>query len=167
MIIFPVVYIVGDILSEIYGYKKARKIILLGFLLNLLAVICYNIAIILPAPDYFTGQIAFQTVLSSTSRILVASFLAYIVGSLINSKVMVILKEKYYDKLFYRCIFSTLLGESCDAFIFITIAFIGTMPLNVLLIMIVAQALFKTIYEIIIYPITRKIILYVRELPLY
>lgn len=167
MIIFPVVYVTGDILSEIYGYEKTRKIILLGFMLNLLAVICYNIAIILPAPDYFTEQAAFQTVLSSTSRILLASFLAYIAGSLINSKIMVILKEKYYDKLFYRCIISTFFGESCDASIFITVAFIGTIPLSAVLIMIVTQALFKTMYEIIIYPVTRKIILYIRKLPPY
>lgn len=165
VIIFPVIYIVNDILAEVYGYQKAKRVILLGFFMNLVAVICYNITIIMPAPAFFTNSEAFSIVLGSTFRLLVASFAAYLAGSLLNAKVMVVLKKKYEDKLFLRCIASTLVGEGLDAIIFIFIGFLGTMPLEALLLMIVAQALFKTIYEIIIYPLTRYVIGHVKRLP--
>ena len=165
VIIFPVIYIVNDVLAEVYGYQKAKRVILLGFFMNLVAVICYNITIIMPAPAFFTNSEAFSIVLGSTFRLLVASFAAYLAGSLLNAKMMVVLKKKYEDKLFLRCIASTLVGEGLDAIIFIFIGFLGTMPLEALLLMIVAQALFKTIYEIIIYPLTRYVIGYVKRLP--
>lgn len=165
VILFPLVYIVNDILAEVYGYEKARKVIFLGFILNLLAVICYQIAICLPAPEYFTGQEAFATVLGNSLRVLLASFTAYIVGSLVNAKVMTVMKQKAEKHLFSRCILSTFCGEGLDAIIFITIAFYGTMPLIALISMIIAQALFKTVYEIIIYPATWKTIHFVKKLP--
>ena len=165
VVIFPLIYIVNDVLAEVYGYQKARKVILLGFFMNLVAVICYNITIWLPAPVFFENSEAFSIVLGSTLRLLVASFAAYLVGSLVNARLMVFLKEKSEDKLFFRCIVSTLAGEGLDAVIFIFIGFIGTMPLEALLLMIVAQALFKTIYEIIVYPLTRYVINTVKRLP--
>ncbi len=165
VIIFPVIYIVNDVLAEVYGYEKARNVILLGFLMNLVAVICYNVTIWLPAPVFFENSDAFSIVLGSTFRLLVASFAAYLVGSLVNAKMMVVLKKWDEDKLFLRCILSTLFGEGLDAIIFITIGFLGTMPLEALLLMIVAQALFKTIYEMIVYPLTRYVIGSVKALP--
>lgn len=165
VIIFPVIYIVNDVLAEVYGYKKARNVILLGFFMNLVAVICYNITIALPAPVFFENSNAFSAVLGSTFRLLVASFAAYLVGSLVNAKMMVVLKKWDEDKLFLRCILSTLFGEGLDAVIFITIGFLGTMPMEALVLMIVAQALFKTVYEIIVYPITRHVIDSVKALP--
>lgn len=165
VIIFPVIYIVNDVLAEVYGYKKARNVILLGFLMNLVAVICYNVTIALPAPVFFENSDAFSVVLGSTFRLLVASFAAYLVGSLVNAKMMVVLKKWDEDKLFLRCILSTLFGEGLDAIIFITIGFLGTMPMEALVLMIVAQALFKTVYEIIVYPITRHVIDSVKALP--
>lgn len=164
VIIFPIIYIVNDVLAECYGYQKARRVILLGFFMNLIAVICYNITILLPAPSFFESSDAFGIVLGSTLRLLIASFAAYIVGSLLNAKVMVYLKSKSEEKLFFRCIFSTLIGEGCDALIFITIGFWGMMPLNALIMMIVVQALFKTVYEIIVYPLTKIVILKVKRL---
>ena len=167
VIIFPVVYIVNDVLSEVYGFKKAREVIFLGFGINVLAVIAYSIAILLPSP-VFAAEIgeAFKTVLGSTPRILLASFLAYLAGSLVNAKVMVLMKAKHGEnKLALRCIFSTLIGEGIDACIFITIAFLATMPFNSLLVMIIAQALFKTLYECIVYPVTKIIIQKVKALP--
>lgn len=158
VIIFPIVYIVDDVLAEMYGFQKARKVIYLGFIMNLVAVILYNIAIMLPAPTFFTGAEAFKLVLSNSLRVLTASFTAYFFGSLLNAYVMVYLKKKAEKYLFARCILSTLLGEGLDAILFITIAFYGTMPLITLIGMIIAQALFKTGYEIIIYPLTRAII---------
>lgn len=165
VIIFPVIYIVDDVLAEIYGFRKARHVIYLGFIMNLVAVILYNIAIMLPAPTYFQGAEAFQMVLGNTLRVLIASFAAYFFGSLLNAYVMVYLKEKLEKYLFFRCIISTLCGEGLDAIIFITIAFYGTMPTTILLTMILAQALFKTVYEIIVYPITRLVINKVKSLP--
>ena len=165
VVIFPVIYIVNDVLAEIYGYEKARKVILLGFFMNLVAVICYQVTILLPAPVFFENSEAFSIVLGSTFRLLIASFAAYLVGSLVNAKLMVRLKKWDEDKLFFRCIISTLFGEGLDAVVFIFIGFLGTMPLEALLLMIVAQALFKTIYEIIVYPLTRTVIFKIRELP--
>ena len=165
VIIFPIIYIVNDVLAEVYGYEKARKVILLGFLMNLVAVICYNITIILPAPVFFENSDAFSVVLGSTLRLLVASFVAYLVGSLVNAKVMVLLKKWDEEKLFLRCIISTLFGEGLDAVIFIFIGFLATMPFEALILMIVAQALFKTIYEMIVYPLTRYVISAVKALP--
>lgn len=165
VVIFPVIYIVNDVLAEIYGYEKARKVIILGFLMNIVAVICYQITILLPAPVFFENSEAFSIVLGSTFRLLIASFAAYLVGSIVNAKLMVYLKKWDEDKLFFRCIVSTLFGEGLDAIVFIFIGFLGTMPLEALLLMIVAQALFKTIYEIIVYPLTRTVIIKIRELP--
>ena len=165
VVIFPVIYIVNDVLAEIYGYEKARKVILLGFFMNLVAVICYQITILLPAPAFFENSEAFSIVLGSTFRLLVASFAAYLAGSLVNAKVMVYLKKWDENKLFFRCMVSTLFGEGLDAIVFIFIGFLGTMPLEALLLMIVAQALFKTVYEIIVYPLTRTVIFKVRKLP--
>ncbi|MBE6492050.1 MAG: VUT family protein [Methanobrevibacter sp.] len=165
VVIFPVIYIVNDVLAEIYGYEKARKVILLGFFMNLVAVICYQITILLPAPAFFENSEAFSIVLGSTFRLLVARFAAYLAGSLVNAKVMVYLKKWDENKLFFRCIVSTLFGEGLDAIVFIFIGFLGTMPLEALLLMIVAQALFKTVYEIIVHPLTRTVIFKVRKLP--
>ncbi|MBE6498333.1 MAG: VUT family protein [Methanobrevibacter sp.] len=165
VIIFPIIYIVNDVLAEVYGYEKARKVILLGFLMNLVAVICYNITILLPAPEFFENSDAFGVVLGSTLRLLIASFIAYLAGSLVNAKLMVVLKKWNEEKLFFRCILSTLFGEGLDAIIFITIGFLGTMPVEALIIMIVAQALFKTVYEMIVYPLTRYVIGSVKALP--
>ena len=167
VIIFPLIYIVNDVLAECYGFKKARRAIYLGFFMNLIAVICYNVTMFLPAPAYFTGDSAFHTVLGSTLRLLVASFAAYLIGSLINAKLMVYLKGKYENKLFFRCISSTFAGEGLDALIFITIGFLGTMPVSALLTMIVAQALFKTAYEVVVYPLTRHVIHNVKDLKDY
>lgn len=159
VIMFPIVYIVNDILAELYDYKAVKNIILTGFIMNLLAVIAYKIAIILPSSLFFTGQEAFETVLSNSFRVLCASMIAYIVGSFTNLNIMKSMKNKDGEKnLAMRCIVSTLFGEGVDALCFILIAFIGTMPLGNLIIMIITQALFKVVYEIIFYPITKTII---------
>ena len=165
VIIFPVVYIINDVLAEVYGYEKARRVILLGFAMNLVAVICFQITIWLPAPSFFENSEAFAVVLGSTWRLLVAGFAAYLVGSLVNAKLMTYLKSWDEDKLFFRCIASTFFGESLDALVYITLAFFGTMPTEALISMIVVQALFKTLYEIIVYPVTRKVISSVKALP--
>ena len=163
VVIFPRVYIVGDVLTEIYGFTLAKRTIYLGFIINLIAVIAYQIAIFLPGTDLATSN-AFSIILGSTPRILIASLISYLVGSYVNAYFMKILKEKYTDYLFARCSISTLFGEGLDAIIFITIAFAGLMPNEVLITMIICQGAFKIIYEIIVYPITRTVINWIKSL---
>lgn len=166
VVLFPIVYIVNDVMAEIYGFRKARNIIFLGFAMNALAVAAYSIAIALPAPEYAAeGAAAFAATLGSTWRILIASFAAYLVGSIINAGIMVRMKARLEKYLMLRCVLSTLIGEGVDAVIFITIAFIGTMPLETLLVMIAAQAAFKTLFEVVFYPLTRVVIKRVEQLP--
>lgn len=165
IIIFPIVYILNDVLAEVYGYVKARRVILLGFFMNLVAVICFTITILFPAPAYFENSEAFRIVLGNTFRLLLAGFAAYLIGSLVNAKLMIYLKKWDEEKLFFRCIVSTFFGESLDALIYISLAFFGTMPIESLLLMIAAQALIKTLYEIICYPFTKIVINKVKSLP--
>lgn len=167
ILIFPIIYIIDDVLAEVYGYQKARRVILLGFFMNLIAVIFFNITIIMPAPPFFENAEAYSVVFGSTIRMLLASFLSYLIGSLVNAKVMVLLKEKSENKLFFRCISSTIVGGGLDALIFITIGFYGTMPLSSMIIMIIGQVFIKAIYEAIVYPFTRYVIGFIKALPEY
>lgn len=162
VILFPVVYITNDVLTEVFGFERTKSVILTGFVMNVVAVIGYDIAIRLPEPEFFEGQEAFQIVLSNSARVLAASMVSYIIGSLANASTME--KMKNGSSLFNRCVLSTFIGEGLDALIFITIAFIGTMPLASLLMMIACQALFKTLYEVVCYPATRTLILKARVL---
>lgn len=155
VLIFPVVYILNDMMAELFPLAKVRKGIFLAFGLNLLAVVLYEIAIVMPGLD--NG--AFGAVLGSSWRVLLASFTAYLVGSNMNALIMSKLHHKDGDKnLFLRCISSTIVGEFLDALIFIAIAFYGTMDNSVLLVMILSQAVFKILYEAVIYPVTRYVI---------
>ena len=160
VIIFPISYIVNDAISELYGFQKAKFTIYAGFIMNAIMVLAFTIASVIPAPVWWGNQEAFEAILGNTGRVLLASFIAYLVGSLLNSKVMVAMRDRAQNGkgLFLRCITSTLVGETVDACIFISIAFFGTMDGKSLLTMIVSQAAFKVVYEIIIYPITRIVI---------
>jgi len=159
---FPILFIVNDILSEIYGYKMAKNVIYLGFILNIIAVILYSIAIMLPSDS--PNAEAFSSILSTTPRLFIAGLISYLIGNIINSKIMVVLKEKYNDYLFVRCIASTVVGEAIDSIIFITVSFYGVFPGELIITMICCQVVFKVLYEIIAYPITRKIIIFVKRL---
>lgn len=159
---FPILFIVNDILSEIYGYKMAKNVIYLGFILNIIAVILYSIAIMLPSDS--PNAEAFSSILSTTPRLFIAGLISYLMSNIINSKIMVVLKEKYNDYLFVRCIASTVVGEAIDSIIFITVSFYGVFPGELIITMICCQVVFKVLYEIIAYPITRKIIIFVKRL---
>lgn len=165
VLIFPIVYIVNDVLAEIYGFKKSRSIIYLGFAMNAIAALVYFIAIQLPSPVYLqeVGD-AFKIILGSTPRLLVASFAAYLVGSLSNSWIMVRMKAQSENKLMWRCMLSTFIGEGLDSIIFVTIAFLGTLPISTLLIMILSQAVAKTVFEFVVYPITHTVIKRIKTL---
>lgn len=153
VIVFPVVYIVNDVLTECYGFKMAVKAIWIAFGLNLMAVMFFNIAVNLPTTiDYSSYNI----VLGNTLRPLIASVLAYLAGSFINAKIMDMFRN--HKSLMFRCVFSTLSGETIDAAIFISIMFIGVLDFKVVCTMIITQAIIKTLYEIVVYPITKKTI---------
>jgi queuosine precursor transporter len=127
-ILFPLAYLLGDVLTEVYGFKAARRIILLGFVCNLLAVAAIQIAIALPAAGFWTeNQEAYETVLGTTWRIFVASLCAYLVGELTNSLVLSRMKVATRGRfLWSRTIGSTIVGQALDSTIFVTLAFAGT-----------------------------------------
>ena len=164
VLVFPITYIIGDVLTEIYGYKKSKKIIIYGFTCNLIMVILFYIAMKLPYPEYYLNQDAFVAVLSSTPRLLLASFIGYLAGGLTNSYIMDYIKNKSKIKyLWFRTITSTIIGEFLDTSIFLIIGFIGTMKTNDLLFMIVCQSAAKTLYEIVLTPLTYKTIAYIKK----
>lgn len=161
VIIFPITYILSDLFSEVYGYKWSRLVCYLSFLANLLMVAVFSLVIITPSPGYWTNQDAFMTVLGSTPRVLIASFLAFIVGGLVDDLVFKKLKDKHPNDMKgfgFRAILSSLFGELADSLIFLPIAFLGQMPLKTLAIMTILQVVIKTGYEIIILPITRLVV---------
>lgn len=158
ILISPLIFIIQDVQSEIFGYKKAKKMIILGYLMNFLAIILYTLSIWLPSSGTYQNQGAFATILSTTPRITIASFIAYITGSLINSKIMTGLKMKYEKNLFFRAISSTIVGQFIDNMLFAIIAFYGILPNAAIISMIIGGTIFEVLYEIIFYPITKKII---------
>ena len=164
VVLFPITYIIGDVMTEVYGYRKARIIIWSGFGCNLFAVLVFLLAIILPYPSFWTNQEAFASVLGTTPRILLASLTGYLFGEFSNSIVLSRLKVVTNGKrLWVRTIVSTIIGELLDSVIFITIAFAGTMDFKELLLMILFQYLFKVLYEILCTPLTYFVIRKVKK----
>ena len=158
ILVSPLVFIIQDIQTEVYGYKKAKKMIILGYLMNFIAIMLYSFSILIPSSNTYTNQEAFITILGTTPRIAVASFIAYMIGALINSKVMENMKIKHEKNLFFRAISSTVVGQFIDNMLFAVIAFIGILPTQAIISMIVGGTLFEIIYEVIFYPITKKLI---------
>jgi len=163
IVIFPLSYIFGDILTEVYGYRQARKVIWLGFLCNLIAVIAFWVAGQIPALD--SGiQNAYERILGYTPRLLVASFLAYLVGEFANSFILAKMKIKTKGRfLWTRTIGSTLVGEGLDALIFITIAFGGTMSWALIVGIILTHWLVKTGYEVVATPFTYMVVNFLKK----
>ena len=157
-LVFPISYIINDIFSEVYGYDKTKKVIIFGFIMNLFMSLIFTLAIFLPAPVWYQNSEAFKTILGSTPRVFVASLFAYLLGSLINAKTMVVMKSNKNNKFGVRAILSTVFGELTDSIIFVFIAFIGSLTFKNILIMIVTQVVLKTLYEILCLPVTIKVI---------
>jgi len=158
-IIFPLSYIFGDVLTEVYGYRQARRVIWLGFFCNLIFVGAVWVAQVIPGAGFWDGQSAYERILGFTPRLLGASFLAYLVGEFANSFVLAKMKILTQGRwLWTRTIGSTLVGEGLDSLVFITFAFIGTMPGDLLLTTIVTQWLVKTGYEVLATPLTYKVV---------
>ncbi len=155
VIIFPLSYIIGDVLTEVYGYAAARRVIWLGFLCNLVAVIAIWIAGLLPPASFWQGQNAYAAILGYTPRLLGASFIAYLIGEFANSFVLAKMKVATNGRwLWTRTIGSTIVGEGLDSLVFISIAFAGVIPLEGLANAIVAQWGVKVAYEILATPLT-------------
>jgi len=164
VVIFPITYIFGDILTEVYGFKRARLVIWTGFAANLVVVGAIALAQVLPAASFWKGQGAYVQILGQTPRILAGSFAAYLVGEFLNSMVLSRLKLATNGRfLWTRTIGSTLVGQAADSSIFITIAFAGAIPHGALLSLIVTQWLFKVVYEIAATPLTYLIVGYLKR----
>jgi len=165
--IFPITYVLSDVFSEIYGYRWSRLTAYMAFAGNLFMVIVFSLVIITPAPDFWMHQEAFQTVLGTTPRVWVASMLAFLIGDLMNDKVFKRMKQKYpttHQGFGWRAIISSFAGEVIDSAIFLPLAFIGLMPVQNLIEMMFFQVLIKTGYEIIILPITYKVVKFISKL---
>ena len=159
--IFPITYVLSDLFSEVYGYRWSRITCYLAFAMNLLMVLLFSLVIVTPAPDYWTNQEAFQTVLGSTPRVLAASLLAFILGDMVNDKVFRRMKKNHPNELKgfgWRAILSSLVGELVDSLIFLPLAFLGQMPIATLAVMTICQVGIKTGYEVVILPITRLVV---------
>jgi len=164
VVIFPVTYIFGDVLTEVYGYRRMRMVIWLGFLANLLVVGAISLAQLLPAASFWKGQSAYVAILGQTPRLLLGSFAAYLAGEFLNS--LVLSRMKLLTKgrfLWTRTIGSTAVGQLADTGIFITIAFIGTVSGHSLLQLMIDQWLFKVIYEIAATPLTYLVVGYLKR----
>ena len=155
--VFPLSYIFGDILTEVYGYRLARRVIWLGFLCNLIFVFFVWLGQVLPAAPFWEGQEAYQRILGYTPRLLAASFLGYLVGEFVNSFILARMKIMTRGRwLWSRTIGSTIVGQGLDTSIFITVAFIGT-P-SFVPVMILYHWLAKTLIEALATPLTYVIV---------
>ncbi len=164
ILIFPLSYIIGDVLTEVYGYRQARRVIWLGFFCNFIAVVAIWLGQVLPAASFWDAQEAYRRILGYTPRLLFASFLAYLVGEFANAFVLAKMKIATGGRwLWIRTIGSTLVGQGLDSLVFITLAFLGTVPLAALILTIVTQWLAKSIYEAAVTPLTYAVVNFLKR----
>ena len=165
LLVFPISYIINDCISEVWGYKKARFVIWSGFAMNFIVVGIAQLAIILPSASFWEGGESFDFVFGMTPRIVVASLCAFLVGSFLNayimSKMKILSKGRHFS---FRAIVSTVAGESADSIIFFPIAFGGLMEKEELLLLIVTQAILKSLYEVLVLPVTIRVVRYVKKI---
>lgn len=163
VVIFPLSYLFGDVLTEVYGYGVARRVIWLGFFCNLIMVAAIWIAQGLPPAPFWKGQVAYEQILGFAPRLLLASFLAYLVGEFANSYILAKLKILTRGRwLWSRTIGSTVVGQALDSAVFVSVAFAGT-GVPDLTALIVAQWLFKSGYEIVATPLTYLVVNYLKR----
>ena len=155
IVIFPVSYILGDVLTEVWGYAATRKVIWLGFACNALMVAAIWAGGALPPAPFWKGQAAYDEILGQAPRILVASFIAYLIGEFANAYVLARLKIATAGRwLWVRTIGSTVVGEGLDSLVFVTLAFTGTVATGSLVVIVINQWLIKVVYEGIATPLT-------------
>ena len=167
-VVFPLSYIISDCIVEIYGFSRARFVIWLGFAMNLLVTLLLQLGLALPSHATWHHQEAMQIVFGATPRIFAASFTAFLCGSMVNAYVMSRMKSRSARPssvagFSLRAIMSTLWGEGVDSAIFFPLAFAGSLPWNVIATLCVTQALLKTLYEILVLPVTIKVVRILRN----
>lgn len=165
VIVFPFTYVLGDIFTEVYGFKKNKLVIWLSFLCNLLMVLSFMSVINMPYPSDFNDNESFKLVLGTTPRVLIGSLLGFLIGGFLNSMVLSKLKVKTKGKyLALRTILSTIIGETADTFVFSIFVFIGTLPSAVIMGMVIGESIIKIIIEIVFTPVTYKIINRIKQI---
>ncbi len=159
IILFPIAYIINDVLVEVYGYKKAKSTIWWGFACLALMSFAYYLATVIPPAGFYEGNEAFKQIFTFVPRIGIASFLAYLVGSFANSIVMSIMKVKTKGKhLWMRTIGSTIVGEGIDSIVFNIVAFLGVFEPKMILTIALSGFILKVGYEIIFTPFTYLVV---------
>jgi hypothetical protein len=163
LIIFPISYVINDCITEVWGFRKARLIIWIAFAVNFLAILLFQASVALTPAPHWTMQDSYASVLAQTPRIALASLLAFLVGSFLNSYVMSKMKILHKGKKFgQRAVASTLVGELADTLVFTTIGFLFVIPTSVVFQIIVVETIAKTLFEILVLPITRRVVNYVK-----
>lgn len=158
VLVFPISYIINDILTEVYGFGLAKKVIWLGFIMNFFMVGVFALAIILPAPDWYEMSDEFGMILGTTPRITMAGLFAYLSGALMNALIMSKMKLLDEKRFGLRAIVSTIVGESIDSCVFISIAFGGVLPVQQMINMMAVQIVLKSMYECVCLPLTTHIV---------
>jgi queuosine precursor transporter len=165
IVIFPLAYLFGDVLTEVYGYSQARRVIWLGFLCNLIVVLTLVLVQHLPAAPFWNGQSAYDRILGYVPRLVTASFTAYVIGEFANSFILAKMKIATDGRwLWSRTIGSTLVGQGLDSAIFMTIAFAGTVSSGTLGNLILVQWVLKTIYEVAATPFTYGLVNFLKRI---
>lgn len=164
LIVFPVSYIINDCVCEVWGYKKTRMLIWTGFAMNFFFVMLGAICDMIPGAPYWTNDEGFHAVFGLAPRIAFASFLAFICGSFVNAYVMSKMKLSSGGKNFsLRAVVSTIFGESVDSVIFFPLALWGVVPTEELPWLMLWQVFLKTAYEVVVLPLTIRIVRYVKR----
>lgn len=164
ILVFPISYIVNDCIVEVWGFRKARLIIWAGFLMNFMFVLFGFLADIIPGAPYWDNGEGFHKLFGLAPRMACASFLAFLVGSFLNAYVMSVMKVASDGRRFsLRAILSTVAGETADSLIFFPVALGGIVPFRNLLLMMCWQILLKTLYEILVLPVTVRVVRYVKR----
>jgi hypothetical protein len=164
VIIFPITYFLGDVFTEVYGFRKTRIVIWSGFAANVLMSAFFLVAVVLPFPPFFKDQEAYAKVLGLTPRIVAASLVAYWAGEFANSVTLSALKRVTKGRyLWTRTICSTIVGQGLDTALFICISFVGSVPNAVLFQMVLAQYAFKVTYEAVLTPVTYLVVRRVKK----
>jgi queuosine precursor transporter len=165
-IVFPLTYVIGDVLSEVYGFKAARRAIILGFSMNILAAAAFWVTLYLPAADFYGNQAALENVVHAYTQLIVAGLAGFIVGQTINAWVVVAIKERTKEKyLWARLVGSTFAGQLGDTLVFCTIAAgaIGITTFHDLAIYTAQGWLYKTAVEVVMLPITYRVIAIIKR----
>lgn len=159
VIVFPICYILGDVLTEVYGYARTRRVIWIGFVAQLIMIAVYSIVIALPPASFWPHQDAIVAVLGPVPRIVLASLIGYLAGGFLNSFVLAKMKVWTAGRLLWaRTIGSTIVGQGADSFLFVFIAFGGVYPGPELIVTALSIFAFKTAFEILITPATYVIV---------